>query len=103
MKSKPNYRAKFLLLSSFLFLACQSALALDSAAVDTVSLKKWAELAAANQQEQADAVWKNIVQSASKASDMDAVLESAISEYRFACGGIVNPSARLALVKHLDE
>lgn len=30
-------------------------------------------------------------------------MESAIGEYRFACGGIVKPAARFALVKHLDE
>ncbi len=101
----------FLLVSCLLFVSASSAAngetskdgARASAVVDAGVLKKWAELSAANQQEKADAEWRNILQTCGKASDMDALMESAISEYRFACGGIVKPAARFALVKHLDE
>ncbi len=111
MRIRANLRSGLLFVSCLLCVCASNAAygqtARDSArapaVVDTVVLKKWAELAAANQQEKADAEWKNILKSVGNASDMDAFMESAIGEYRFACGGIVKPAARFALVKHLDE
>ncbi len=71
--------------------------------VDSAVLKKWAEYSAANQQDKADAEWRKLILSLSSASDIDDVLQSAVDEYRYACGGIVKPSQRFSLVKHLYE
>ena len=72
-------------------------------AADSAVLKKWAEYAAANQLEKADAEWRKVVASMSKASDMDTVMQSAVDEFRFASGGIVKPAARFSMVKHLND
>ena len=111
MRIRVNFQGKFLVLLCFLFVSASSAACGETvksggrvqAVVDDAVLKKWAELSAANQQDKADAQWRNVLQAAAKASDMDAVMDAAISEYRFAAGGIVKPAARFALVKHLDE
>lgn len=76
---------------------------LTPARVDIEALRRWSKLVVANEQRAADFEWKKIVAASGKSSDMDAVMQSAVDEYRFASGGIVKPNARFVLSKHLAD
>ncbi|MCC7526895.1 MAG: hypothetical protein IT342_00145 [Candidatus Melainabacteria bacterium] len=115
MKVKQSFKGKLVVLMSLLIFASGSSdllarsgetskdLAAGQSVVDSIALKKWAEYAAGNQLEKADAEWRKVVASMSKASDMDDVMQAAVDEYRFASGGIVKPAARFSMVKHLND
>jgi tetratricopeptide (TPR) repeat protein len=112
MKMKLSSKDKLVVLMCFIVFACgavahsgetQKASTAGHANVDSAALKKWAEYSAGKEPDKADAEWLKVLQSMSTASDIDAVLESAVDQYRFACGGIVKPAARFSLVKHLSD